>query len=294
MKAAVITGLVLIVSFTSITLLLGIMLPTNRSMPGSGGRFVDVEGSRIHYRMSGQKGPVMIMLHGFGGSLQEWAPLMNEVTCAKLISPDLIGFGQSDRPADITYDLETQRKYLIAFMDKLNIKKAVLAGSSMGASLALWAASRSPERIAGLAAFAPSAYPGSMRHRWPGNYLYRPNLLNKLARSVVNTGLFKALFPNSLGRQALEVTASYDSRFLEALPAIRQPMLLVWSRGDLRVPFSFSDRYREVLPQARFIEAPQEAGHGAAGHPTPGIVAGLCDIVSQSGLNDRVDNADEQ
>jgi len=282
MKAIIITGVAGVLSLATIFLGLGFLAPANRTIVHEDtDQFIEVEGTRIRYRMVDHTGPAVIMLHGFGGDLLDWGPLMQKIDCAKVISLDLVGFGGSDKPA-LTYDLETQQKYLVAFMDRMNIRKAVLVGTSMGASIALWTASRSPERVAGLVVFAPSAYPGSMRHRWPGDWFYRPNLLNSFARYLASMKLFEMIFPNSLGRQALDVTASYDGRFLEALSKVHQPLLLVWSRGDQRVPYSYSERYRELLPQAQFIEAPEKAGHEAAGHPTPEIVEGMCRLIATS------------
>jgi pimeloyl-ACP methyl ester carboxylesterase len=282
MKATVITAVIIIVAIVSAFLAPGLLLPKNRStVRGEQDRFLDVSGSRIRYRMVEHQGPTLIMLHGFGGDLSGWEPLIGRLACARMISLDLIGFGLSDRPA-ITYDLDNQRKYLIAFMDRMNIANAILLGTSMGASVALWTAARSPERVGGLVLFAPSAYPGSMRHRWPGDLIYRPGVLNRAMRAVAGSPLYDFLFPRSLGRQALDVTASYTGTFTAGLNAVHQPLLLVWSRGDQRVPFSYSGRYRELLSQAQFIEAPLDAGHYAAQHPNREIADGICNIVAQA------------
>jgi pimeloyl-ACP methyl ester carboxylesterase len=241
-------------------------------------RYILVRGSKIRYRAMDSAGPPVVMLHGFGGNLSEWEPLMEKLRGVRALALDLIGFGLSDKPP-ICYDLETQREYLLSFMDAMGIPKAVLVGSSMGSSVALWAAAKSPERVAGVIAFAPSAYPGSMRHAWPGDIFYRPGPFNRIVRTISGTALYGAFFPQSLGRQAMDVTASYNSAFTESLPGVRQPVLLIWSRGDTRVPFVYSDRYRELLPNAVFIEARPESGHDAAGDPTPEILDGIRDII---------------
>jgi pimeloyl-ACP methyl ester carboxylesterase len=282
MKTTVTASVIILLAIVATFLVPGLLLPKDQpTVSGEQDHFLDVLGSRIHFRMVDHQGPTLIMLHGFGGNLSGWDPLTGRIDCASMISLDLIGFGLSDRPA-ITYDLDTQRKYLIAFMDRMNITKAVLVGSSMGASLAIWTAACSPERVAGLVLFAPSAYPGSIRHRWPGELIYRPGVLNSAMRAVAGSRLFDLLFPWSLGRQALDVTASYTGAFTAGLNAVHQPLLLIWSRGDQRVPFSYSGRYRELLPQAQFIEAPREAGHSAYGHPTREIVEGICNIAAQA------------
>lgn len=270
--------------------LAGGMLPKNSSADRQGqDRFIDVLGSSIRYRVVENIGPTLIMLHGFGGDLTDWEPLSERICCAKIISMDLVGFGLSDRP-DITYDLETQRKFLIAFMDKMKISQAFLIGSSMGASLALWTASRSPGRVAGLVLFAPSAYPGSMHHHWPGDLIYRPGLLNSSMRAIVGNKLYEAVFPKSLGRQALDATASYTGAFTSGLAVVKQPVLLIWSKGDKRVPFKYSDKFRSLLPQTHFIEAPEKSGHNAAEHPNSEIVEGIRRLLAQAEIGENSDN----
>ncbi len=287
MKTLLVIVLVILLLSVAAFLSLGALLPANGTISrGAKDLFIDVKGSKIRYRTSDNKGPPMILLHGFGGSLSEWGPLVNAVKCGMTISLDLIGFGLSDKPS-ITYDLETQRQYILGFMDSLGIEKTVLVGSSMGSSIALWTAAHSPERIGGLVVFAPSALPGSMRHRWPGNLFYRPNIMNRTARWFVASGLFNAIFPTSLGCQAIDITSSYNEAFTESLFAIHQPLLIVWSRGDRRVPFSYSEHYRELLPHALFIEAPPQAGHSALAFPTTEIIRGVCEIVARAGIKDE-------
>jgi pimeloyl-ACP methyl ester carboxylesterase len=282
MKTVIIATFVMVLSLVSVFVVAGLTLPTNESGEADANdQFINVKGSKIRFRMVGQNGPTVIMLHGFGGDLSGWEPITNKISCARIVTLDLLGFGRSDKPLDIKYDLETQKKYLLAFMEKLHIDKAFLMGTSMGASIALWTASRSPEKVEGLVVFAPSAYPGSMRHRWPGDLFYRRGILNRMLLSIVNSSLYQTFFPRSLAHQALDVTASYDSTFIEGLASVRQPILLIWSRGDKRVPYRYSEYYLKLLPQAQFIEAPEQNGHHAAAHPTSDIIQGICKIVNQ-------------
>lgn len=220
-----------------------------------------VLGSRIRYRVHGSGSPVFIFLHGFGGSLQSWEEVMPLISHGQGIALDLVGFGGSDRPP-LTYDLETQRQYLLAFMDELHIQQAVLVGFSMGASVAAWTAAQTEERVAGLILIAPSAYPGSLTYPWPRGWLYRPGPANRLASAIVNNKVFRWLFPSSLLPQALGVTNSYDSQFAEALKDIHQPTLLVWSRGDKKVPFKYHRIYKEHIQNLKFLEMPAPVSHG--------------------------------
>src|SRR6476646_9003117 len=105
---------------------------------------VEVNGERVAYLDVGQGQPV-ILIHGFGGSMWQWehqqTPLSSQV---RLITPDLIGSGLSDKP-DIEYLPEQMLEYFVSFMDALQTRQATLVGNSMGAGLAIGMALAHPD-----------------------------------------------------------------------------------------------------------------------------------------------------
>lgn len=218
----------------------GLVHPRSALIPVAGSdHSADVGGHRIRFRLQGGPGPAVVFLHGFGGSLEEWEPVVAQMPGARCFSLDLPGFGGSDRTYT-AYSLEDQRRYLLAFMDAQKIDRAILAGRSMGASLALWTAAKSPERVAGVFAMAPSGLPGSLRYKWPISWLYRPGLINRAVDLVIGNEIFGTCFPLSLARQGVGVTASYNDKFAAALDEVVPPVQLAWSTGDERVPFALS------------------------------------------------------
>ena len=241
-------------------------------------KFADVLGTRIAYRVTEGSGPTLILLHGFGGSLLDWEGLLSRLTCGRLISIDSIGFGLSGRP-NVSYELETHRRYLIAFLDALGIQRAILVGRSFGASLTLWTAAHTPERVVAAVAMAPSGMPGELTAPWPRSFLYRPGWPNSIAAWIAHGPLYGWLFERSQARQALGISGSYDERFEAAMPKVRQPTLLLWSTGDKTAQFSYSRRFLELIPHARLIAFPPSAGHDVA-HAEPERTANsVCEFV---------------
>lgn len=268
MSRALVFKLVLLLVLLGLGLYLAAVVAVGLVLPSGGrrarperDRFATVLGSRVAYRTAGSGEPTLVLLHGFGGTLEEWDALVPHLP-GRVVRLDLVGFGASQRPP-IAYDLETQRRYLIAFLDALGIERATLVGRSMGASLAAWTAAHDPERIDAVVLAAPSGYPGSLTYGWPYGPLYRPGFWNGAVGLVARTWVFRGLFPSSLARQAVTVSASYDQSFADALGRIRQPTLLFWSRGDGVVPFAWSEQYRQRIPHAKLIEFPPEAAHHA-------------------------------
>lgn len=84
-------------------------------------------------------GPLLVYLHGLGcaGNL-DWPPVMRGTALQGHASlwVDLVGFGQSERPADFSYDLRDQAELLAA---RLGAESGplVLVGHSMGGTLAV-------------------------------------------------------------------------------------------------------------------------------------------------------------
>lgn len=264
LKLALVLVLLGIGLYLAAVVVVGLVLPSGGRSPVERDRFVTVLGARLAYRSTGSGEPTLILLHGFGGSLEEWEPVAPHLP-GRVVRLDLVGYGASDRPP-ISYDLETQRRYLIAFMDALEIPRATLVGRSMGASLAAWTAAHSPDRIEAVVLSAPSGYPGSLTYGWPYGTLYRPGIANRVVGLVARTWVYRRLFPTSLASQAATVSASYDTAFADALGRIRQPTLLFWSRGDGVVPFAFSAEYRTRIPHAELVEFPADAAHHAPTH----------------------------
>lgn len=246
-------------------------------------RFASVLGSQIAYRVTDHAGPTLILLHGFGGTLLDWEGMLDKLTCGRVITVDLLGFGASSRPPD-AYDLEMHRKHVVGLMDALGVGKAVLVGGSFGASLTLWTAAHTPDRIAGAVAIAPSGMPGELHARWPRSFLFHPGIPNSVASLLVRSPLFKWLFANSQARQALGISGSYGAKFEAAMPRIKQPTLLLWSPGDPVAPYSYRDQYLRAIPQAKLITFEPSSGHAIAGAEPVRAARHICEFVAELAL----------
>ncbi|WP_369412385.1 alpha/beta fold hydrolase [Geotalea toluenoxydans] len=90
------------------------------------------EGLSLAYDDLGD-GPAVILIHGFPLNRQMWLPQKKTIPGAgfRLITPDLRGFGESE-PGTGACSMDTFADDLIALMDRLEIKRAVVGGMSMG------------------------------------------------------------------------------------------------------------------------------------------------------------------
>ena len=111
-----------------------------------------IGGVRVAYQANGQENrPALLLVHGFPLDSGMWdAQLEGLADRAHVIAPDLRGHGRSDVPPP-PYSMEQHADDLAGLLDTLGVRKAVVAGLSMGGyvTLAFWR--RHPERVAGLA-----------------------------------------------------------------------------------------------------------------------------------------------
>lgn len=110
---------------------------------------VTINGHALEVEDGGAGLPVLL-LHGFPLSSAIFAPVRAVLeNAARVITPDLRGFGRSDAPTD-GYSMDALADDVLALADELELERFVLGGHSMGGYLAFRVAARQPERLAGL------------------------------------------------------------------------------------------------------------------------------------------------
>ena len=103
-----------------------------------------------NYHDVGSGDPVLL-IHGSGAGVSAWAnwrltigPLAEH---RRVIAPDMVGFGFTDRPANAVYGKELWISHLVHFLDAMNIEQADIVGNSFGGGVALAFAIRFPHRV---------------------------------------------------------------------------------------------------------------------------------------------------
>lgn len=122
--------------------------------------FLDSEDGRdrLEYTEYGSGDSWVVLLHGELLTRRMHEPLARELASSGLhvVALDLLGHGRSDRPADpLAYSVEAFGSHVVALLDHLGAGEAVLAGTSLGANVALEVAASAPVRVRGLLLEAP-------------------------------------------------------------------------------------------------------------------------------------------
>lgn len=111
-------------------------------------KYVEIDNIKVCYIDEGLKNAdVLLFIHGLSLSIHNFRynyPYFFDKY--RVVAIDLPGFGKSDFP-DISYDIDYFSRFLLKFMDKLNIRSATLIGNSLGAHIALDFDLKYPDRV---------------------------------------------------------------------------------------------------------------------------------------------------
>ena len=125
----------------------------SRATPSITSEETRVFGHRIRY-LTGGAGEPVLLLHGLADTADAWGRVLPTLaTRCRVFAPDLLGCGDSDKPA-VDYSLWAQATYLRHFMDNVGIERAIIVGHSLGGGLALHMYMQYPERVSRLALIA--------------------------------------------------------------------------------------------------------------------------------------------
>ena len=236
---------------------------------------VVVFGTKIHYVEAGS-GPVVILLHGLGGNSQNWAlniaPLAQKF---RVIVPDQIGFGKSDKPF-IHYRVGTYVDYLDQFCKQLKIERASVVGNSMGGWVAAAYTVAFPERVERLVLVDAAGYAPPPNFDYRILYGLNPSTregMKQVAAKVFYNKLFQsdalidaAMAARITAGDGYTITSIIESitrgeDFLDnRVKSIKQPTLVVWGRQDGLTPLADGERFKKEIPNSTLLVI-EECGH---------------------------------
>lgn len=246
-------------------------------------RFIKVNGHTLHYIKQGEGKP-LVLVHGFAGSTYTWRELIPRLTDHYTVyALDLLGFGLSDKPPEGDYDMESQGKLVLGFIDALKLPSATLIGHSMGGVVVAYAALAAPSKVDALVIIEGGFYSGGapaflkyiffpldriMARQFYTKGLRKKSLLvSYYNKSIVTDEVLEAYLRPTRTPHALDAMAqmmrSVGPQTYEGTAAnISKPTLIVW--GDMRrklgVKLEDAERLNREIQGSRLIHI-KECGH---------------------------------
>ncbi|TAK48923.1 MAG: alpha/beta fold hydrolase [Xanthobacteraceae bacterium] len=237
------------------------------------GRRIEAAGIATNYHDAGTGFPILF-IHGSGPGVSAWANwrlTMPELARRfRVIAPDMVGFGFSDRPPDVAYTIESWVAQAVGVLDALGIKQAHVVGNSFGGAIALALAIRHPERVNRLVLMGSLGISFPITPGLDAVWAYKPSIdaMRRLldifaySRELVNDELaelryrasirpgfqesFSSMFPPPRQR-AVDALASRESD----IHAITHETLVIHGRDDQVIPLSNSITLMQWIVRAQ-------------------------------------------
>lgn len=227
----------------------------------------------------------VVFVHGNPGSSQDWTRLMHALMpCARVIAPDMPGFGQADKPADFPYSVEAGAAFLGELLQQLGVVQAHLVLHDFGGPWGLQWAIDHPEAFASVILINTGLL---KNYRWHlMARIWRTPVLGELAQwSLTRSGFRMALsvgcpqglpldFVNRMydeldrgTRRAIlklyRATDDLAGRSEVASARLRttpRPALVIWGTADPYLPPHHATAQRDTFPDAEVVLLPR-SGH---------------------------------
>lgn len=240
------------------------------------------DGLSVHYVDEGAGDRAVVFVHGFPFDSSMWEPQIPVALEAgrRVVVPDLLGFGQSDVPAERSaYSIDRYADLVAALISDLGLGHVVVVGLSMGGYIALAVARRHPDVLTGLVLADTRADPDTAegrQARTDNQTIVQEKgdvtpLVDGLLERILSegspghdearlrlSGVLRATAPAGwIG--ALEAMKNRRDQ-TDLLPTISVPTLVVVGDSDALVPLDVAEAMAKAIPDAR-LEVIPDAGH---------------------------------
>lgn len=237
----------------------------------------------ISYFDSGGDLPVILFIHG----IPTWGYLWWDVASHfqqthRIVIPDLIGFGHSDKSDRFDRSIRSQEEMLIQLMDHLNIRSFTVVGHDIGGGVAQRIVTFHNDRVERLCLMNSICYDS-----WPVEMMLQfghPSVVNKLSATVAIESLKQGLkmgfnktpdkdfleglltpYKTEVGKRSLvrcaaALNTNHTTELTPYLPTINTPSLILWGEDDSFQPLNYGLRLANDLPNSHF-EAISDAKH---------------------------------
>ncbi|MCP1604144.1 alpha/beta fold hydrolase [Pseudomonas citronellolis] len=236
----------------------------------------------INYHDQG-KGEPILLIHGSGPGVTAWANwrgVIPELSArARVIAPDMLGFGYTQCPAGRRLDPDAWVNQLTGLLDALDVATVSVVGNSFGGAIALALAQRHPQRVKRLVLMGSAGLSFPITEGLEKVWGYQPSL-QAMGELMGVFAYDHSLINDDLVRMRYEASIRDDvqSRFAQLFPAPRQQgvemlavpeaalrelpqqTLLIHGRDDRVIPLEVSERLLRLIPHAQ-LHVFGECGH---------------------------------
>jgi 2-hydroxymuconate-semialdehyde hydrolase len=187
------------------------------------------------------RGAPVLLIHGSGPGVSAWANWRGVLPALaarrRVIAPDMVGFGFTDRPAGIRCTMATWVQQTLDLLDALDLERVDVVGNSFGGALALALAIRAPQRVRRLVLMGSVGVPFAITPGLDAVWGYQPSF--EAMRALLDIFAFdRALVTDELAQLRFEasVRPGFQESFGAMFPAPRQASVdaMASAEADIR------------------------------------------------------------
>tara|TARA_Y100000758_G_scaffold41919_1_gene27198 strand:+ start:594 stop:1427 length:834 start_codon:yes stop_codon:yes gene_type:complete len=240
--------------------------------------FTEVGGLRVRYADRGFGDSVVLLLHGFGGDLDNWMFNLDSLAEKhRLLALDLPGHGQSVK-TNVDPSLSGMATFVRKFLDVLSVSSVHVVGHSMGGAIAMQLASDSPETVKSLGLICSAGLGPDINSDYLRGFVEAQSqqelklVLQQLFadESLVNLQLVNDLLnykridgvEATLNALSETLISAGEQTFLtDNIVASGIPVLVIWGKQDRIIPVSHAQNYSAAGGSCVEVEIFDSAGH---------------------------------
>ena len=241
--------------------------------------FVDIDGVSVHYIIEGRSDDSLpiVFIHGTSASLHTWDTLSSLLkTNKKIIRFDLPAFGLTGPNRLNQYDFNFYNQFIDEFLLKLNVTQCIVAGNSLGGSIAWNYAIASPDKVKQLILLDASGYPKKDEKGSLGFKLAAIPVLNQALKHISPISLIRKSLEDAFYNKALvteKMVHQYHDMLLRAgnraavlelfqhpmkpdatkIKTITQPTLIIWGKEDQLISYKNAALFNQDIQDSRVL-----------------------------------------
>ena len=251
-------------------------------------RGVDIN-YELHSPPASASRPTLVLIHGFGASLDTWHDVMPRLTeMYPILRLDLKGFGRSGRPRDDRYSIDEHAEIVVSVVSAESLPRVVLVGHSYGGAVACLACvklrERQGPRVSGLVLIDSASYQQRLPFyvsslanpltrwaaerttpEWRARFVLRHLFVNKrrvdaarVERYARGLGMPGSDYAASkIAEQILPADFAEVTRIIQSLDV---PTQIIWGSRDNAVPVAFARRLHHDIRGSKLAIIP-DVGH---------------------------------
>jgi pimeloyl-ACP methyl ester carboxylesterase len=242
-------------------------------------KFIDIDGMPVHYIIEGKLDDTLpiVLIHGTSASLHTWDTLSNLLKAnKKIIRFDLPAFGLTGPNRLNQYNFNFYNQFLDQFLLKLNVTKCIVAGNSLGGSIAWNYAIASPDKVKQLILLDASGYPKKDEKGSLGFKLATIPVLNQALKHISPISLIRKSLEDAFYNKALvseQMVRQYHDLLLREgnraavlelfqhpmkpdaskIKTITQPTLIIWGKEDQLISYNNATLFKQDIRDSRVL-----------------------------------------